>query len=253
MFGDLEEIEAEQEGARQNALIEEELTRALEETKVSLTKKRKDTKKDVSAVAKLRKKFKDRGDDLKRQLASERGDQELAARSQAAECTALGEKLECARRVHKDMKPFVQKYLKGKGGAIASPPEAEAAVRDLSVMVNKLLEAQKKRDKEAASRMMRIDRLEKRVEDSIRHLLDQVNALSSGAHRVTFEVTSAAEQEAPMLPPLPPLSKGRRTAAASRSFVKSPVDLHRDMLLGKRLETDPSYVPGFVPPHLLCE
>ena len=245
MFGDVEELEEE-------AMVQAELDLALGKVKSTLGKKRKESsnKKDVSAVAKLRKKFKDRGEDLKRQLASERADQDVAARSQAAECKALEEKRENLRRVHREMKPFAQKYLK-KGVALG-PPEVDASVRDLAEMVNKLLEAQKKRDKDAASRASRIDRLEKRVEESIRHLLDQVNALSSGAHRVTFELPSAstaAEQEVPILPPMP---KGRRASAASRSFVKSPVDLHRDMLLGKRLEVEPSYVPGSVPSYLLC-
>lgn len=256
MFEDLEELEEEKQGA----LIQAELDRALGQVKSSLGKKRKDSggggKKEVSVVAKLRKKFKEREQDLKKQLTSERSDQEVAARAQAAECRALEEKRETLRRLHRDMKPFAQKYMK-KGGPALGTPEVEAAFRDLSEMVNKLLEAQKRRDKDAAARAARIDRLEKRVEESVRHLLDQVNALSSGARRVTFELpASDAPAAAALVPePAPSAQKGRRASASSRSFVKSPVDLHRDMLLGKRLELEPAYAPGPVPAHLLsaCE
>lgn len=253
MFEDLEELEAEQAN---EALIDAELQRQLAEVKAELGKKRKNAsataaKREVSAVAKMRRKFNDSGKQLRQQLKDERDDQEMSMQAQAVDSQALTEKLEDARRIHREMQPFVKQYLK-KGAPLRTADVSrlndtvEAAVRDLAAICNRLLEAQKKRDKEAAARTARIDKIEKRVDDSIRNLLDQVNALASGAQRVTFEIERGAAAAAPRK-----AAPAAAAPAVSRSFVASPVDMHRDQLLAKRRELDPSFVPPPLPRYML--
>ncbi len=253
MFDDLEALEAEQ---AQEALLDAELQAQLAEVKEELGKKRKSAgasdKREVSAVAKMRRKFNDSGKLLRQQLKDERDDQAMSMQAQAVDSQALTDKLEDARRIHREMQPFVKQYLK-KSAPLKTSDVArlndtvEAAIRDLAAICNRLLDAQKKRDKEAASRTARIDKIEKRVDDSIRNLLDQVNALASGAQRVTFEIERgpAAKKAAAATPVAAP--------AVHRSFVASPVDMHRDQLLAKRREVDPSFVPPAVLPRYMLE
>ena len=175
------------EGDSNGAFAElDELMDEGETTPAPAKKERKTaSRKPLSRLGKIKKSLEKRGSGVSKLIVSTKHTAEVSVSAQIRESEAISTKLENIKRVHKEAQPFFRLYVKGikRNARVEGLSEEgqkrldslEPAIEELAVLVNKLLDAQKKRDKDGMQFVKKLEQLQKKVDESVTNMLEDMN------------------------------------------------------------------------------